>query len=46
MDRMVEPRFQPENKRTDFYDFLEFYNANRNKYENKLDDDDNDNKTR
>ena len=38
--------FKPETKRTDFYELLEFYIANRNKYENEWDDDDNDNKKR
>ena len=44
--RTVEPSFKPETKRTGFYEFLEFYNANGNNCENEWDDDDNDNKTR
>ena len=46
IDRMVEPRFQPENKENRFLWVFSFYDANRNKYENEWDDDDNDNKTR
>ena len=44
--KMVEPRFQPENKENRFLWVFSFYDANRNKYENEWDDDDNDNKTR
>jgi len=29
----LDPSYNLRTMRTDFYEFLEFYNANRNKYE-------------